>query len=148
MELKPVNNPEQNPPLRFQKFLLPNQFKKIGLFVFVISFVSLFINAFAIENMQIRFLAKNGILIGMLLIAISKENFEDELISNLRMQSFALAFIVGVLYSLFQPYLNYSVDLIFSPEDAIFKDTGDFQILWILLSVKVIYFESLKRFHK
>ncbi|QTE23370.1 hypothetical protein [Polaribacter cellanae] len=53
------------------------------------------------------------ILFGMLLISISKDKIEDEFIESLRSQSYRIAFILGILYSLLQPFINYGVDLLF-----------------------------------
>lgn len=147
MASKSINKSKTNRPIELQRFLLNHRFKKIGIGIAVVSFIALFVNAFGIESGELKFLSKNGMLLGTLLISVSKEEFEDELISNLRMQSFAVAFISGVILSIFQPYLSYLVDMFFTSSPAVFKDTGDFQILWILLTVKVFYFESLKRFY-
>ncbi len=84
-------------------------------------------------------------LIGLLIVTISREKIEDEFIENLRSKSFSLAFIIGVIYVLAQPLVNYIVSLILQSEKASFEDLGDFQILWFLLVIYLTAFWSLKR---
>ncbi len=148
MTLKSLLNCERKSLKEMGKYQLPNYFKKIGIGLFALSFLSLLINAFSINVFVYREIAKYGMLIGMLLISISKEKIEDELITKLRMQSYTLAFIAGVFFALILPFMDYFVDLLFQTDKANLKDMGDWQILWILLSVQVFYFETLKRAYK
>ncbi len=127
---------------------LPYHFKKIGIGIAIMSFILLLANKFAIEMEAVRTFGKYGMLIGMLLISISREKIEDELVTKLRMQSFAFAFIFGVMYALALPILDYALDYSFKDGEAIFKGMGDFSILWILLCIQVFYFEYLKRMHR
>ena len=46
------------------------------------------------------------ILVGLLVITISKEKIEDEFIENLRSGAFSFAFGIGVGYVLIQPIIN------------------------------------------
>lgn len=133
---------------RMKRFHLPNAFKKIGIVLAIFSFILLFANAFLWDTIELRWLAKYGLLGGMLLISISKDKIEDELITKLRMQSYTFAFIAVVLFTLAQPFINYLVDFIVQDEGAVFKDMGDFQILWFLLSVQVFYFMYLKKLYR
>ncbi|MGB1240910.1 MAG: hypothetical protein ACPG49_00205 [Chitinophagales bacterium] len=129
------------------KYQLPNHFKAIGVGLTIISFAALFLNKFAFNLPEFRLMAKYGMLIGLLLVSISKEKIEDERIGQLRMQSYAFAFIAGVLHALVLPFMDFLVDAAFQTKEAILKDAGDFMILWILLSIQVLYFEFLKKLH-
>lgn len=133
---------------KLSKYQLPNQFKKIGIWLFIISLISLFINAFSIDDLVIRATIKYGMLIGLLLASISKEKIEDELIVKLRMQSYTIAFIFGVVFTLMMPFVDYIFDYLFKSNEAVIKDMGDWQILFILLSFQIFYFEILKKIHK
>lgn len=133
---------------KFNKFQLPNQFKKVGIALFLFAFILLFVNKFSFESDQFRAILKYTMLIGILLISISKEKVEDELITNLRMQSYSLAFIAGVFITLILPFIDFSIDSIFNSESAKFKDVGDFEILLLLLATQIIHFESLKKFYQ
>jgi len=148
MTLKSVLECERKSLEKMKKYQLPNQFKKIGFSVLIISFVSLFINKFSISNSEFTLIAKYGILVGLLVVSISKEKIEDELVNNLRMQSYTFAFIIGVVITLANPFFSYIVDFFIKAKESSTNDVGDWQILWLLLSIQVFYFEFLKRMHK
>ena len=133
---------------RINSFQLPIIYKKIGIGLFLISITALFVIAFTSSDDTFKLVAKYGMLIGLLIVSISKEKIEDELVRDLRLRSFSFAFIVGVLYALSLPFIDFFIDLIAQSESAAFEGLGDFQILWILLACKVSYFELLKRTHK
>ena len=148
MTAKPILDCEKNKFRNMKKIQLPYNYKKIGITLAIISFVLMFINAFTINNLEYREIIKYGILVGLLLISISKEFIEDELIEKLRMQSYTFSFIVGVIYTLVMPFIDYFVDLILKSGEATISEMGDWNTLWILLSIQVLYFEILKKSHK
>lgn len=148
MNIKSIIECEAKNFEKMNKFQLPTHYKKIGIAILIISFISIFINGFTLNKHEFNLIAKFGILIGLLLISISKEIIEDELVTKLRMQSYTFAFIVAVAYSLALPFIDYFIDIIFQSHKAVFKDIGDFTILWMLLSVQVLYYEILKKAHK
>jgi len=145
MTSKSILNCERDSIQKFEKYHLPHGFKKIGLVIAIGSFIGLFANKATLDSLLIREVVKVGMLVGLLIVSISKEKIEDELIVKIRMQSYAIAFIGGVILSLFQPFANYLVDVVLGAENPAFTPTGDFQILWILLSIQVMYFELFKR---
>ena len=49
------------------------------------------------------------LLIGLLIISVSKEKIENEFIVSLRSQSYRLAFILAIVYSLVQPLANFAI---------------------------------------
>jgi hypothetical protein len=127
-------------------FKLPNYWKKIGWGLLLISLVLILSTKFLDGNFDLlKSILKKAMLIGLLIVTISREKIEDEFIENLRSKSFTLAFILGVIYVLAQPLINYIAFLLFKPGKAIFEDLGDFQILWFLLVVYLTAFWSLKR---
>jgi hypothetical protein len=144
MKLKSILEYDRNTLERLKRFQLPNYWKRIGGTIALSSFLLLFTNAFIFDDEGLRIVSKYGILLGLLTVSISKEKIEDEFIIQLRMQSYTFAFIAAVLLAFVQPVLNYAVDFAVSGE-RIFKENGDFVILWMLLSVQVFYFEMLKR---
>jgi len=148
MTIKSVLDCERKSLEKMKKYQLPNQFKKIGFSILIISFVSLFMNRFSINDLEFKMIAKYGMLVGLLIASISKEKIEDELISNLRMQSYTFAFIVGVIITLTNPFFSYIVDFFIKAKESSTNGVGDWQILWLLLSIQVFYFEFLKRLHK
>ena len=69
--------------------------------------------------------------------------------TSLRMQSYTFAFIAGVIITLLtNPLFNYIANIISQKQQENFQEVGDWEILWILLSVQVFYFEFLKRMNK
>lgn len=127
------------------KIQLSNTFKNIGIFTAILSFIALtsikFIEG---EPSWLQPVLKHIMLIGLLITSLSKEKIEDELIENLRSKSYALAFIIGVLYTLAQPLVNYIVDIILGKEDVP-SHIGYVQVLLLLLLIQVMFFEVLKR---
>ena len=148
MTTSSVMNFERNSIEKMKKYQLPNYFKKIGIGIAVLSFLGLFVNKYMPNSEIMRIAFRYGMLLGMLIISISKEIIEDEFITKLRMQSYSFAFIISVVYALVFPFINYFVDSVLDGEVPLFKENGDFLILWFLLSIQVFYFEILKRAYK
>lgn len=89
--------------------LLPNYFKKIALVLLIISILTAILAASGIVFVADPFfkeITKNFALLSMLILVLSKEKTEDELISRIRLQSFTVAFIYGVVMVFINPYLN------------------------------------------
>jgi len=147
MTLKSLMDNEHKRMEKLKNLQLPHSYKKIGFGIFILSFIAFLIVAFATDSLEAKLITKYGILMGLLITSISKEKIEDELIIELRMQSYTFAFVIGVIYSLGMPFIDYLFDFIFQNDKAIFKDMGDFQILWMLLFVQVFYFAKLKSSH-
>jgi hypothetical protein len=146
MNIKKVEACELTKLERFlNKVQLPSFYKNIGLGLLVISFIVLTILKFIDEeDLWVRPALKQAMLIGLLIISLSKEKIEDELIESLRSKSYALAFIIGVLYTLFQPLANYIVDLFLGKQDGP-TEIGYVQVLLFMLLIQVGFFELLKR---
>ena len=149
MNVKSFMECERKSLEKMKRYQLPNRFKKVGIVIVIISLATFFVNKFSIENIDLKLTAKYGILVGLLLVSISKEKIEDELITSLRMQSYTFAFIAGVIITLLtNPLFNYIANIISQKRQENFQEVGDWEILWILLSVQVFYFEFLKRMNK
>lgn len=148
MATRSINNCDRSAFERLKKYQLPASFRAIGLVLTAICFVTMFLNAFTANNLVLRETVKYGMLIGLLISSISKDKIEDELVISLRLQSYAVAFILGILLALIQPFANYLVDNTLGNEAVMLKDSGDFVILWTLLGIQVLYFEVLKRWYK
>jgi len=128
---------------RMKKIQLPNQYKSIGVVIAAVAFfVMIGMKFIDDEPTWIKEVLINGILVGFLLISISKEKVEDEMIATIRMQSYSLAFILGVLYSLIQPYINYGVELLIDPQDAA-TDMSYFQVLVFMLLIQLMFFHVM-----
>lgn len=141
-ELKSIDN--------ITKSQLPNKFKAIGFGIFIISFVLNCSLPFVLENYEyngfIDKAVKSLCLLGLLVVSISKEKIEDELIIALRMKSYNYAFIGCVVMTLIMSSLNYFIVYINSNKTKI-EGISDFTILGMLLTIQIFSFRSLKRSH-
>jgi hypothetical protein len=148
MELESKHDVEIQKIEKITKYQLPNKFKRIGFGLFIASVISTVIFSFIIESMNNQHLldkiVKTVAILGLLLISISKEKIEDELIIKLRMQSYSYAFIVGVLFFLIMPFINYGYLLI---KGSVLKMEGvsDFTILGTILVIQIYSFGLLKK---
>jgi hypothetical protein len=129
-------------------YQLPNKFKIIGLVLCIISIISISIVAFSLENFRyndlLDRLAKTGMVLGLLIISISKEKIEDELIAKIRMQSYNYAVIGTVAYYLIMPFINYAIVFAFSSAPRM-EGNNDITLLALLLTVQILTFRSLKK---
>ncbi len=127
-------------------FQLPNQFIKIGIGVFLVTLIAFIALRFTDLNNDFTKLLLRGImLISLLIISISKDKEEDEMVKLIRVQSYALAFVIGVLYAVIQPVINYLVSFIVNTDKTIYSNLGDFQVLIFMLMIQLNFFYFLKR---
>ena len=81
---------------RFDKiinFRLPHKFMTIGIAVVALSIIMMFVRAFIMEGDTewLKVLLQKTVLVGMLLMSISRDKEEDEMTITLRSQSYAIA---------------------------------------------------------
>jgi hypothetical protein len=127
------------------KVQLPNSYRKVGFGIVVVSFIVLVVFKFIEgEPLWTKQFLKQAMIIGLLIISLAKEDIEDELIETLRSKSYALAFIIGVGYTMLQPLANYVVDLILDKTNAP-TEIGYVQVILFMLLIQVGFFEVLKR---
>jgi hypothetical protein len=129
---------------KLNKFQLSNKFKRIGWTVVVIAFVLMIAKKFVDVPVWVKPILTNVMILGFLLVSLAKEKVEDELIVQLRSQSYRLAFVLGVVYSLVQPYIEYAVDYLIDGKD-VSNGFSYFQVLIFMLIIQVMFFEQLKR---
>lgn len=132
---------------KMNKFQLGNQFKKIGYIIAIGTFI-LMLGRKYIENSEwVRPILHGVLLIGMLIISLSKEKLEDEFIDSLRSQSYRLAFLLAIVYSLVQPLVNYAVATLLNQDDKL-EGFSYFQVLFFMLVVQLMFFWQLKRMNR
>ena len=134
---------------RFEKFKnagLPHTFKKIGIAIIIIALLTIIIAKMVdLNNATLKFTMKRIVLVGLLIIALAREKIEDEMIRTIRGQAFSMAFIAGVVYTLIHPLINYIVSLVIPEDKDPLSDLGDFQTLWFLLTMYLLFFYMIKR---
>jgi len=128
-------------------FRLPSQFVGIGLVICVLTTAIMFFRAFAMDGDTewLKLLLQKTLLVGMLIMSVSKDKIEDEMTMSLRAQSYAIAFIVGVIYALVMPYVEYGVSNVVHSGGEAFKSLGDFQVLLFMLMIQLMFYHFLKR---
>ncbi|MFT5217106.1 MAG: hypothetical protein ACI83H_002239 [Glaciecola sp.] len=136
---------------RFDKlinFRLPHIFMTIGIAIVALSIIMMFVRAFAMEGETewLKHLLQKTLLIGMLLMSISKDKQEDEMTITLRAQSYAIAFVIGVVYALIMPYVELGVSNVVHSGGEAYKDLGDFQVLLFMLMIQLMFYHNLKRY--
>ena len=96
-----------------------------------------------LDSIESSFVLKRVLLIGLLVVSLSKDKEEDEMIVSLRAKSFTLAFVLAVLYSLIQPLVNVLVFYIIKGDMT--NGFSYFQVLSFMLMLQIMFFEVLKR---
>ena len=144
MNVKQVLECERDRLRRFQ--LLPHRYRKVGIGLFIISLLSLVILAVGFDNVEVwKDVSRKVMLVALLLISVSKDQVEDELTMKLRAQSYSMAFIAAVIFTLVQPYINFGVAALVEPEEAAFAELDIFVILWFMLVIQICFYQLLKK---
>ena len=148
MNTKKIMDCERNRFYRIINFRLPHVFMNIGIAIVAVSIITMFIRAFALEGDTewLKLLLQKSLLVGMLLMSISKDKEEDEMTITLRSQSYAIAFVIGVVYALVMPYVEFGVSNVVHSGGEVLKDLGDFQVLLFMLMIQLMFYHNLKRY--
>jgi hypothetical protein len=92
--------------------LLPNYFRKIGIAIMLLAFVSMVIAKAANVTLTpaskevFQLLTKNSFILGLLFIAWARDKVEDELTIAIRQKSMVMAFIGSVFYVIIKPFID------------------------------------------
>jgi len=138
---------ERNNLDKMNKFQLSNKFKKVGVIIAITAFVLMIARKYVVNTEWLRQVLHGILLIGLLIISVSKEKLEDEFIDSLRSQSYRLAFLLVIVYSLGQPLINYGVGVLLNQNEE-FESLNYFQVLFFMLIVQLMFFWQLKRMNK
>ena len=148
MDLKSIMECDRRRTEKLLKLKLPNHYKKIGWGGFVISMIVLIGTKFIDHDPEmLKEVLKKTSLVFLLIVVLSKEKIEDEFVAQIRAQSFSFAFLAGVLMTLFLPFFSWVILRIFKPEKAILENLGDFQILWVMLLLYLMFFNVSKKYY-
>lgn len=133
---------------RIQKVLdyrLPNIFKWVGAFLLVGAFILFFLRTQLPEQAEmLRNIGRKVFIVGLLCISLARDKEEDEMTIALKAQSYAIAFILGVIYALVMPYVEYGVSNIVHSVGEAYKELGDFQLLSFMFLVQLGFYYTLK----
>ncbi len=90
------------------------------------------------------------ILLFLLFASLSKDQFEDEFNRHVRFQSYVLAFVCTTAYAIFLPLIAIIFDIIITKitsDGAVnFHEVSSFEVVFILMGLQLLFFETLKRF--
>ena len=136
---------------RFEKiinFRLSHTFMTVGIAVAALSIVAMFVRGFIMEGDTewLKVVLQKTLLVGMLLMSISRDKEEDEMTITLRSQSYAIAFVIGVVYALVMPYVEFGVSNVVNSGGEVLKNLGDFQVLVFMLMIQLMFYHNLKRY--
>lgn len=146
MNKSKILNSERSRIEKMIKFQLPNKYITIGIGVFLATFLSFIVLKIMGSNSEsTKLILRSIMLVSLLVISVSKDKEEDEMVKLIRVQSYALAFVIGVLYAVVQPVINYLVSLGMSTDKIIYSNLGDFQVLIFMLMIQLNFFYFLKR---
>tara|TARA_R110002073_G_scaffold128999_3_gene275160 strand:- start:129673 stop:130122 length:450 start_codon:yes stop_codon:yes gene_type:complete len=132
---------------KLNKFQFPSKFKKIGYYITFITFGMMIAKGYIDEPDWVKPVLSGILLLGMLMISMSRDKIEDEYIDSLRSQSYRFSFVVVVLYALIQPLINFGVGILFDKTENI-QGFDYFQVLFFMLVVQLMAFYQLKRVSK
>jgi len=145
------NEDEYSRLIRILDFRLPHKFKKIGLFGAILIFVFLLGYKFLGSNTLIaKDVLRTLVLLFLLLASLSKDFLEDEFNRHIRFQSYVLAFVCAAVYSISIPLIAIIFDIIITKitgDGTInFHEVSSFEVMFILMGLQLLFFETLKRF--
>jgi hypothetical protein len=145
MTLKEIYEWDKKNFERLSRFQLSHKYKNPGILLFAAAFIGIFVFRFVDSEPEwIRMLLKNVMILGLLMVSISKEKIEDEFIIKLRQQSYQLAFITCVIYYMVQPMVSFIADLILNKDVQPFQ-MGYVGVLTFMLLVQLGFFWLLLR---
>ena len=133
---------------KFIGYQLPNKFKIVGLVLFITSILSIIVFESFFGNSKyyglLDRIAQTGLVLGLLIISISKEKMEDELMIKIRMQSYNYAVMGAVLLYLIMPFVNYALyfNNSYTPK---MNGSKDVAVLALLLTIQILTFRKLKK---
>ena len=148
MNTKKIMDCEQQHFNKLINYRLPHKFMAIGVAIVIVSIIMMFVRKFGMDSdaLWLKELLKKSLVVGMLLMSVSMDKYEDEMTIMLRAQSYAIAFVIGVVYALVMPYIDYWVSNLLKPEGEALKDLGAFQVLVFMLMIQLMFYHYLKRY--
>lgn len=144
MNLTQIYENEQKSSNRFK--LLPHSFKIIAFIGLILSVLAVLLFRFVMNDSTILLsVSSKLVLVSMLLISISKEKIEDEMITKLRVQSYSFAFLTGVIYALAMPMIDFLFDSVIEMQVSDYAEINVGIVLWFMLFIQIAYFHVLKK---
>ena len=88
--------------------LLPRKFKMIGVVIILLSFAAMIIFKTTMPHLlkDSKVFLWNGLILGLLIIVLSKDKVEDEMLMAMRLRGMAASFIGGVVFVFITPFID------------------------------------------
>jgi hypothetical protein len=98
----------ESKPIRKKPVLLPRKFKIVGLLIILLSFAAMIIFKTTMPHLlkDGKVFLLNGLILGLIIIALSKDKVEDEMLVAIRLQGMANSFIGGVVLVFISPFID------------------------------------------
>ncbi|MDD2475523.1 MAG: hypothetical protein PHI32_06400 [Dysgonamonadaceae bacterium] len=128
---------------QFRLRLLPNYFKKIGIGILVLTILFFLLrrfNVISLDKTLVLTISSTGVIISLLLLAMSEERIEDELTNHIRLISFVSAFIMGSIFVIVKPYSA----MLFDAEES-YKSSASILIFMFVMYFMIFRFQLKKR---
>jgi len=142
---------EHNRLLKIINFRFPHSYKKVGLISAVLIFVFLLGYKFYGGNaILIKDICRTIMLLLLVIASLSKDVIEDEYIKHVRSQSYVVAFICAIGYSIGVPLVALIFDVLITritgDGNVQFYEVSAFEVMFMLVCFQLLFFETMKRF--
>ena len=142
---------EHNKISKLLEFRLPPKYKMIGIVTASLILFFLIGSIFFGDLTPItKDVLRTLILLFLLIASLSMDSQEDEFSKHIRFQSFKIAFVFAIGYSIIIPLIAIVFDLLITKitgdSNINFHQISAFEVLFILLGIQLLFFETLNRF--
>lgn len=132
-------------------FRLPHRYKRIGLSgaagILLLLIGSKFFGSYLPLTKDVL---RTVILLFLLIASLSKDELEDEYNRLIRFQSYVIAFVITAGYTIGLPLIALIFDVLITKitgdGSVSFYEISAFEVIFILMGMQLLFFETLKRF--
>ena len=143
------NEDEYNKIIKILDFRLPYKFKKIGYIGAILIFLVLLGSKFFGDELIVKDVLRTLVLLFLLVASLSRDSFEDEFNRHVRFQSYVVAFVFALVYSISIPLIAIVFDILITKitgDGSInFHEVSSFEVMFILMGMQLLFFETLKK---
>lgn len=141
---------EHSKLLKILNFRFPHSYKMIGIIGAALILLFLIGYKFYGGNTLIfKDVCRTVMLLLLLMASLSKDELEDEYVNHVRSQSYVIAFICSIAYSIFLPLVALLLDMVITKitgdGTVSFHEVSAFEVMFMLICFQLLFFETLKR---
>jgi len=136
--------------LKILDYKFPHSFRKVGLITAGVMLLAMVIFKFSGYSPDVnKDVVRTLMLLALLIASLSSERFEDEYISHIRGQSYVVASVCAVSYSIILPLIAFALDTLIvgisGSGETTFHEVSAFEVLFMMICFQIMFFEMLKR---